>query len=190
MSTGLTRLIWSVELMTVIKNLGRHRAEPSWLIVWLYIYAKRRVTWLRIAHKPVVLTRGGLTAPKAVRPGLASTMKNHRSEEKKAHPSIKKPSCKPTQDKQMDLKPRSEKSHICYTCREKGHLGKDCPNGNTPQSTLVHYDFHKLRNDKVGTCTMRMISSPQITTRAIWVPKHIVTNLVGPNKCWVPKSAC
>jgi hypothetical protein len=32
-------------------------------------------------------------------------------------------------------------------------LGKDCLNGNTPQSNLVHYDFHKLRNDKVDTCT-------------------------------------
>jgi hypothetical protein len=50
------------------------------------MYAKRRVTRLQIAHKLVVLTRGGLTAPKVVRPGMASTMKNHRSEEKKTHP--------------------------------------------------------------------------------------------------------
>jgi hypothetical protein len=42
----------------------------------------------------------------------------------------------------------------------------------------------------IGTCIMRMISSPQISTRAIWVPKHLVTDLVGPNKCWVPKGAC
>jgi hypothetical protein len=49
-------------------------------------------------------------------------------------------------------------------------LGKDCPNGNTPQSNLVHYDFRKLRNDKIDTCAMRMISSPQASTRAIWVP--------------------
>jgi hypothetical protein len=69
------------------------------------IYAKRRVTRLWIAHKPVVLTRGGLTAPRAVRPGLASTMKNLHSEEKKTHPSGKKPPCKPRQDMQMDPKP-------------------------------------------------------------------------------------
>jgi hypothetical protein len=117
-------------------------------------------------------------------------MKNHRSEEKKAHPSSKKPLCKPRQERQMDPMPRSAKGRICYTCREKGHLGNDCPNGNTPQSNFVHYDFHKVRNDKVGICTMRLICSPQVSTRAIWVPKHIVTNLVGPNKRWVPKSAC
>jgi hypothetical protein len=69
-------------------------------------------------------------------------------------------------------------------------LGKDCLNGNTPQSNLVHHEFHKLRNDKIDTCTMRMITSPQVSTREIWVPKHLVTNLVGRNKCWVPKSAC
>jgi hypothetical protein len=85
---------------------------------------------------------------------------------------------------------KSAKSRICYTCRKKGHLGEDCPNGNTPQSNLVHYEFHKLRNDKIDTCNMRMISSPQVSTRAIWVPKHLMTNLVRPNKRWVPKSAC
>jgi hypothetical protein len=125
-----------------------------------------------------------------VRPGLASTMKNHHSEEKKTHPSSKKPSRKPRQDKQMDPKLRSAKSRICYTCRKKGHLGNDCPNGNTPQSNLVHYEFHKLRNDKIDTCSKWLISSPQVSTRAIWILKNLMTNLVGHNKCWVPKSAC
>jgi hypothetical protein len=82
------------------------------------------------------------------------------------------------------------KSRICYECRQKGHMDKDCPNGNIPKSNLVHYDFHKLRNDKNGTCAMREISSPQCSMRAIWVPKNLVANPIGPNKCWVPSKAC
>jgi hypothetical protein len=82
------------------------------------------------------------------------------------------------------------KSRICYECRQKGHMGKDCPNGNIPKSNLVHYDSCKLRNDKNGTCAMREISSPHCSMRAIWVPKHLVTNPIGPNKYWVPRNAC
>jgi hypothetical protein len=48
---------------------------------------------LWIAQKLVVLTKGGLTAPRAVRPGLASTIKNYHNKGKKAHPSSKKPPC-------------------------------------------------------------------------------------------------
>jgi hypothetical protein len=86
--------------------------------------------------------------------------------------------------------PNKNKSRICYECRQKGHMGKDCPNGNIPKLNLVHYDFSKLRNDKNGTCAMREISSPQTSMIVIWVPKHLVANLVGPNKCWVPRNAC
>ena len=44
--------------------------------------------------------------------------------------------------------------------------------------------------DEVGTCAIRVTGSPQTRIRAIWVPKHLVTNLKGPNKVWVPKNAC
>lgn len=69
-------------------------------------------------------------------------------------------------------------------------MGKDCPNGNDLKSNLVHYDFNKLKNDKMSTCVTRVTSSPQTSIRATWVPKHLVTNLKGPNKIWVPKNAC
>jgi hypothetical protein len=82
------------------------------------------------------------------------------------------------------------KSRICYEFCQKGHMGKDFPNGIIPKSNLVHYDFIKLRNDNNGTCAMRESSSPQSSMRAIWVPKHLVANLIGPNKCWVPRNAC
>jgi hypothetical protein len=69
-------------------------------------------------------------------------------------------------------------------------MGKDCPNSIIPKSDLVHYDFCKLRNEKNWTYAIREISSPQTSMRAIWVPKHLMANLVGPNKCWVPRNAC
>ena len=82
------------------------------------------------------------------------------------------------------------KHRICYTCRAKGHMGKDCPNGNELNSNLVHYDFTKLRKDQADTCAIRVINSPRTSIRAIWVPKHLVANLSGSNKVWVPKGTC
>ena len=66
-------------------------------------------------------------------------------------------------------------------------MGKDCPNGNELKSNDVHYDFTKLRKDQAGTCAIRVIDSPRTSIRAIWVPKHLVSNLHGLNKVWVPK---
>jgi hypothetical protein len=63
---------------------------------------------------------------RAVRLGLAGTMKNHRSEEKKTHPSSKKPPCNPRQDMQMDPKPISAKSCICCLS-QRGSLGEGLP---------------------------------------------------------------
>ena len=67
---------------------------------------------------------------------------------------------------------------------------KIVPKGKSPNSNLVHYDFTKLRKDQAGTCDTRVIKSPRTSIRAIWVPKHLLTNLDGPNKVWVPKGTC
>ncbi|KAG2655193.1 hypothetical protein PVAP13_1NG547001 [Panicum virgatum] len=90
----------------------------------------------------------------------------------------------------VKLKVNKAKHRTCYTYREKGHLGKDCPKGKSPNSNLVHYDFTRLRKDKDGTCAIRVINFPQTSIRAIWVPKHLVSNLYGPSKIWVPKGTC
>jgi len=97
---------------------------------------------------------------------------------------------KQVQNFKDDVESRKTKHRTYYTCREKGHLGKDCPKGNSHNSNLIHYDFAKLKKDKVGTCAIRVINSPRTSIRAIWVPKYLVTNLDGPNKVWVPKGAC
>jgi hypothetical protein len=42
---------------------------------------------------------------------------------------------------------------------------------------------------KNDTNTIKMISSPCDSSRAILVPKLLLTNHDGPNKAWVPKLA-
>ena len=69
------------------------------------------------------------------------------------------------------------KHRICYTCRTKGHMSKDCPNGNLPNSKLVQYDFAELGKDKISTYATKVIKSPNVSIRAIWVPKTIVLML-------------
>ena len=100
------------------------------------------------------------------------------------------PKLKQVQSSKDDVESRKAKHRTYYTCREKGHLGKDCPKGNPQTSNLVHYDFTKLRKDQVGTCAIRVIKSPRTSIRAIWVPKHLLTNLDGPNNICVPKGTC
>jgi len=68
-------------------------------------------------------------------------------------------------------------------------MSKDCPNGNLPNSKLVQYDFAKLGKDKMSTYATKVIKSPNVSIRAIWVPKSIVANVAGPNLYWAPKKA-
>jgi hypothetical protein len=78
------------------------------------------------------------------------------------------------------------KHQTCYICRDKGHLSKDYPKTET--------FIHKVVNDNIphmgpknDTSTIKVISSPYDSPHDIWLPKHLLTNLEGPNKAWVPK---
>ena len=85
-------------------------------------------------------------------------------------------------------KHRANQGRICYACRRKGHLSYDCPNGNIPKPNTFGND-DMLRRATNGTSTSKVICSPQTSAKAIWVPKHLLTNSKGPNKSWVPKCA-
>jgi hypothetical protein len=80
------------------------------------------------------------------------------------------------------------KHQTCYTCRDNGHLSKDC--------LKIQTFIHKIVNDnithfgpKIDTSTVKVVSSPCDSHRCILVPKHLLTNHEGPNKAWVPKLA-
>jgi hypothetical protein len=77
------------------------------------------------------------------------------------------------------------KGRICYSCRLKGHLSQDCLNVNKHEPKVVNSAPNMHGNSNGLYDTRKMISSP--STRAIWVPKSLLTNLKGPNETWVPK---
>ena len=68
-------------------------------------------------------------------------------------------------------------------------MSKNCPNDNVPNSNLVQYDFARLGRDKMSTYATKVIQSPNVSIRTIWVPKSIVANIVGTNKSLAPKKA-
>jgi hypothetical protein len=80
------------------------------------------------------------------------------------------------------------KHQTCYTCRDKGHLSKDCPKTQTFIHKVVNDNIAHMR-PKNDTSTIKVISSPYDSARVIWVPKQLLTNLEGPNKACVPKFA-
>ena len=41
----------------------------------------------------------------------------------------------------------------------------------------------------MSTYATKVIKSPNVSIMAIWVPKTIVANVVGPNNIWAPKKA-
>jgi hypothetical protein len=78
------------------------------------------------------------------------------------------------------------KHQTCYTCRDKCHISKDCPKTQTLIHKVVSNNIPHV-GPKNDTSTIKVISSPYNSPRAIWIPKHLLTNHEGPNKAWVPK---
>jgi hypothetical protein len=78
------------------------------------------------------------------------------------------------------------KHQICYTCRDKGHLSKNCHK----TQTFIHKTVKVIVSHvepKNGTSITKMISSFCNSSHTIWVPKHLLTNHEGLKKAWVPK---
>ncbi|KAG2637662.1 hypothetical protein PVAP13_2NG531700 [Panicum virgatum] len=65
------------------------------------------------------------------------------------------------------------KHKVCYTCREKGHLGKNCPNGNSPNPNLINNVPLCYRRPSNGVGAGRMMSSSTTRPRAIWCFSNI-----------------
>jgi hypothetical protein len=72
-------------------------------------------------------------------------------------------------------------------CRVKGHLTKDCPNGNITKSKLVNSSFDVHDKAIMGNGARKVISSPHVSTKTIKVPKFLLTNFEGSNKTWIPR---
>jgi hypothetical protein len=73
------------------------------------------------------------------------------------------------------------KHQTFYTCRDKGHLSKNCPKTQTFIHKVVN-DNIPLVEPKNDTSTIKVISSPYNSPHAIGVPKHLLTNHEGLNK--------
>jgi hypothetical protein len=80
------------------------------------------------------------------------------------------------------------KHQICYTCCDKDHLCKDCPKTQTFIHKIIKVNLSHME-PKNDTSITKMISSSYNSPRAIWVPKHLMTKLKGPNKAWILKLA-
>jgi hypothetical protein len=90
--------------------------------------------------------------------------------------------------KQGKKKSSRLEDRLCYICRKKGHQCKDCPIGNNPTPSLS-INSHVTRQPKIATCARKVMSLPSASTKDVWVPRSLLTNLDGPIKKWVPKYA-
>jgi hypothetical protein len=78
------------------------------------------------------------------------------------------------------------KHQICHTCHDKGHLSNNYPKTQTFTHKVIKVNISHVE-PKNDTSITKMISSSCNSPRAIWVPKHLLTNHEGPNKAGVPK---
>ena len=76
---------------------------------------------------------------------------------------------------------KKEKSRCCYLCHGKGHFASSCSNG-TLSSPIIIDDAYSLGKDRIGNVFAKYMGTQSgVKKRTIWVPKPIVTNLLGPN---------
>jgi uncharacterized small protein (DUF1192 family) len=90
--------------------------------------------------------------------------------------------------KQGKKKSSRHEYRLCYICRKKGHQCKVCPISNYPAPNLS-IDSYVTRQPKIATCARKVMSLPSASTKDIWVPRSLLTNLDGPIKRWGPKYA-
>jgi cytochrome c553 len=107
--------------------------------------------------------------------GFKVTLNKHMSKNKSAK-------------RQSKNKASRLKHQTCYTCHDKGHLSKDYPKTQTFIHKVVNNNLSH-RKPKNNTSTIKIISLLCNSPRVIWLLKHLLTNLEGPNKSWVPKLA-
>jgi hypothetical protein len=88
--------------------------------------------------------------------------------------------------RQGKKKSSKHEDHLCYICWGKGHLCKDCPIGNY-STPILSIDSYVTRQPKIATCARKVINLPSASTKDIWVPRSLLTNLDGPIKRWGPK---
>ena len=79
---------------------------------------------------------------------------------------------------------------FCTSCKQVGHVEHECKNKNknTNVSSIKINSFYVLTKGTNGV-KAKFIGTPWIGSKkkAIWVPKGLVINLLGPKKVWVPK---
>ena len=63
----------------------------------------------------------------------------------------------------------------------EGHFASSCTNG-TLSNPIIIDDVYSIRKDSVGNVFSKYVGTQSgVKKRTIWVPKPIVTNLLGPN---------